>query len=123
MPEPPAFAVTAMPYRRNKDAAAAFERLQPLVVRWNGVGDSLYRCTVNGAPTVAILTWRPTGEHLAAIATLPWGADKPVALPSEVCQQLAARSQQASPKRERTIRRVYRDPTGAVLRDAELPDE
>jgi hypothetical protein len=114
----PTFAVTALCYRTNAASSAAYERIMPFFVAWNATGDSLYRFTLDGSPTIAALTWTVTEEHLADIAALPWGRDgEPVPLPPTVCHQLAARSREAAPQRPDSIRRVHRGPTGEILRD------
>jgi hypothetical protein len=118
----PVFSVTAMGYRTNGAAAAAYERIVRVFARWSESGDSFYRFTLNGEPTLSVVAWSPAEEHMAAIASLPWGTGEPVVLPAGVCEQLARRSIEAAPHRRHSIRRVYRDPTGAVLRDEELPE-
>ena len=117
----PTFCVTAMRYSSNAAAERAYGQMVRVFARWSGSGDSLYRFTLDGLPTLAVLSWSSSDEHLAAIASLPWGAGEPVVLPTSVCQQLALRSVEAAPSHPHTIRRVYRDPTGAVLSDRELP--
>jgi hypothetical protein len=116
------FSVVAMSYRSNGASSRAYERVLRSFRAWPGSGDSFYRCSVAGAPTLVILSWTPTDEHLAAVACLPWGEGEPVVLPVDVRQRLAQRSLEAAPQRPHTIRRVYRDPTGRVIRDHEFPE-
>jgi hypothetical protein len=111
-----------MRYRSNSAATLAYEKVLPVFSRWVASGDSLYRFTLDGHPTLAVLSWSSSEEHIAAVASLPWGAGEPVVMPTAVCQQLALRSVEAAPQRPHTIRRVHRGPTGEVLRDQELPD-
>jgi len=126
----PTFSVVAMSYPSNGPSAQAYEQMMPVFARLNGTGDSLSRFTLDGAPIIAVVAWSPTEDHVATIASLPWGAGHPVVLPPAVTQQLARRSLEAAPKHPDSIRRIHRDPTGRVLRDeswsecgSESPDE
>jgi hypothetical protein len=116
------FSVTALRYPSQGAAACAYERVMAEFRGWHS-GDSLYRFALDGEPTVAVLSWTPTGEHLAAIAALPWGEGQPVALPASITQELAQSSLKAAPKRPGRTRRIFRDPAGTVLSDRELHDE
>jgi hypothetical protein len=116
------FTIAAMSYHNNRAGAAAYERILRAFSTSVNCGDSFYRCLVRGVPTLVILSWMLDDAHLAAIAALPWGDGTPVVLPPAVGQQLAQRSLAAAPKHPNTIRRIYRDPAGRVLRDHEFPD-
>jgi hypothetical protein len=112
-----------MRYQSHGGAARAYERVISKLTARRSSGDSAYRCLIAGRPTVAVLSWNPTPEHLAAVAALPWGEGESVIVPARIGQQLAARSLQAAPQLPNRIRRVFRDPTGRVLSDRELPDD
>lgn len=115
------FAVTAMRYPGNAQAALTYERILRKWRRRHSAGDSLYRIQLDGAPVLAVVSWSTNAKDASALASLPWGDGEPVVLPVEVCQQLARRSLEACPRRPNTIRRVHHGPTGAVLRDREYP--
>jgi hypothetical protein len=117
----PVFSVVALRYRSNGAAARAYERVLRSFCVWEDSGDSLYRCVVAGAPTLVVVSWAPTDEHLAAVASLPWGDGEPVVLPMIVRQELAQRSLEARPKSPSTIRRIFRDATGRVIGEHEMP--
>jgi hypothetical protein len=54
----PVFAVSAMRYRSNSAATLAHEEVLPVFSRWVASGDSLYRFTLDGHPTLAVLCGR-----------------------------------------------------------------
>lgn len=79
-------------------AARAYERVLDSFTACRTNGDSAYRFQLGDRFVVAVLSWRPTPEHLAAIAALPWGEGEPVIMPASSGQQLAQRSLQAAPQ-------------------------
>lgn len=119
-----AFSVAAMRYPSQGAASRAYERMMPALRRWRGGQDSLYRCVLDGQPTVVALCWGATAARMAEVAALPWGEGaEPVVLPLSVVQQLAQRSQGSMPQRPGRTRHVARGPTGRVLSDRELPTD
>jgi hypothetical protein len=116
------FAITAFSYRSNRAATRAYERLVKVFCARPDSGDSLYRAASKGTAIIAVVSWEPTAQAMRAIASLPWGNGQSFVLPPHVCQALARRSVEARPHRPNTVRRIFRDPAGHVIRQQDLPD-
>ena len=116
------FAITAFSYRSNRAAMRAYERLVKAFCARRDSGDSLYRAASAGTGIIAVVSWEPTAQAMRATASLPWGNGQSVVLPPHVCQALAQRSVEARPHRPNTVRRIFRDSAGHVIRQQDLPD-